>query len=73
MEGKTLVKLCKDCKIIDKKFTSTDVDLIFAKVATKGQKKITYDQFEKALEAFATKKGTDADTIKNAILSHGGP
>ena len=34
MDGKTLVKLAKDCHLIDKKLTSNDVDLIFAKVKT---------------------------------------
>ena len=32
MDGKTFVKLAKDCKILDKKLTATDIDLIFAKV-----------------------------------------
>jgi len=31
MEGKSFAKFAKDCKLIDKKFTATDVDLIFAK------------------------------------------
>lgn len=40
MEGKTLAKLAKDTKILDKKLTATDIDLIFAKVKTKGARKI---------------------------------
>jgi translation initiation factor 2 beta subunit (eIF-2beta)/eIF-5 len=31
MENKTLVKLCKDCNLVDKKLTTTDIDLIFTK------------------------------------------
>lgn len=42
MEGKTLVKFAKDCDLADKSLTTTDIDLIFAKVKTKGAKKITY-------------------------------
>jgi hypothetical protein len=41
MEGKTFAKLAKDCNILDKKVTNTDIDLIFAKVKTKGSRKIT--------------------------------
>lgn len=41
MEGKTFAKVAKDCHLLDKKFTSTDVDLIFAKVKAKGSRKIT--------------------------------
>jgi p25-alpha len=36
MDGKTLAKIAKDCNLYDKKFTVTDVDLIFAKVKDKG-------------------------------------
>jgi hypothetical protein len=31
MDGKTFAKLSKDCKLLDKKLTATDIDLIFAK------------------------------------------
>lgn len=31
MDGKTFAKLAKDTKILDKKLTATDIDLIFAK------------------------------------------
>ena len=57
MEGKTLVKVCKDCHLLDKKLTTTDIDIIFAKVKTKGAKKITFGQFNMALEEMAAKKG----------------
>lgn len=42
MDGKIFAKLCKDCKIISKECSSTDVDLIFAQVKEKGARKITY-------------------------------
>jgi hypothetical protein len=42
MEGKTLVKFAKDCGLLDKHLTTTDIDLIFAKVKTKGSKKISF-------------------------------
>jgi p25-alpha len=32
MDGARFAKLCKDCKLVDKKFTATDVDLTFSKV-----------------------------------------
>jgi hypothetical protein len=40
MEGKTFAKLAKDCNLLDKKVTVTDIDLIFAKVKVKGARKI---------------------------------
>lgn len=42
MEGKSFVKLAKDCKLIDKKLTATDVDLIFAKIKDKAERRITF-------------------------------
>jgi hypothetical protein len=45
MEGKQWAKLCKDTKLIDKKYTSTDVDLIFAKVKDKSARRINFAQF----------------------------
>jgi len=42
MDGKTFAKLSKDCKILDKNLTATDIDLIFAKIKDKSARKITY-------------------------------
>ena len=79
LEGSKFKKLCTDCGLLDKKFTVTDVDLIFVKVydiahsiaymcqcqarhfyllqsKTKGSQKLTFPEFEKALELIAEKK-----------------
>lgn len=42
MDGKTFAKVAKDCKLLDKKLTATDVDLIFAKIKDKTARKITF-------------------------------
>jgi len=42
LDGKTFAKLSKDCKLLDKKLTATDIDLIFAKVKDKAARKINY-------------------------------
>merc|ERR1719273_302731 len=43
-------------KHIDKDFTKNDADLIFTKSKTKGQQRITLDQYKNALELCAKKK-----------------
>ena len=43
MDGKSFAKMCKDTKLIDKKMTATDVDLIFAKAKAKTDRRITFD------------------------------
>ena len=73
MEGKTLAKLAKDCGLIEKKFTTVDIDIIFAKVKSKGARKITPEQFVIALEEFALKKGVSFDELSSHICSVGGP
>jgi len=73
MDGRQFAKLAKDSGILDKKLTSTDIDLIFAKVKDKSARKINFSQFENALAQCATKKGVQKDDIINAILKCGGP
>lgn len=45
MDGKSFAKLAKDCKVISKTCTTTDIDLIFAKVKDKAARRITFAQF----------------------------
>lgn len=73
MEGKSFAKLAKDTKLIDKKLTATDVDLIFAKIKDKSERRITYEQFRNGLEMFAEKKGVTTEDVHHTILSSGGP
>jgi len=73
MDGKTFAKLSKDCKLLDKKLTATDIDLVFAKVKDKAARKINYAQFEKAVGLMGEKKGASAEQIATAIISAGGP
>lgn len=63
MEGKTFAKFAKDTKILDKKLTATDIDLIFAKAKKKTERKITYTEFEHAIAMCAEKKGVEADAL----------
>ncbi len=72
MESKQFSKLCKECKLIDKKFGINDIDIIFAKVKSGKVKTITFAEFENALGEIAKKKGTTKETIENAVKAHGG-
>eukprot|EP00419_Tripos_fusus_P052424 CAMPEP_0172800762 /NCGR_PEP_ID=MMETSP1075-20121228/2782_1 /TAXON_ID=2916 /ORGANISM="Ceratium fusus, Strain PA161109" /LENGTH=463 /DNA_ID=CAMNT_0013638719 /DNA_START=58 /DNA_END=1449 /DNA_ORIENTATION=+ len=73
MDGKSFAKLCRDCKLIGAGFTSTEADLLFARVATKGQRRITLPQFERALEHIAQKKNKTFTQIRAAVAGTGGP
>ena len=73
MSNKEWLKVNKDCGLIDKKYTSTDVDLNFSKVKTKASKNLTYEQFVEGLKHAAEKKGVDFDKIKEQVCHSSGP
>jgi hypothetical protein len=73
MDGKSFAKMCKDTKLIDKKMTATDVDLIFAKSKGKTDRRITFDQWLTALGHAAEKKGVGLDAIKATVGASKGP
>jgi hypothetical protein len=67
MDGAHWTKLCKDAKIVDKSFTTTDADLIFAKAKAKGARKIGFAEFTKALELAAEKKKVSVATLEAKV------
>lgn len=73
MDGKSFAKLAKDCKVISKTCTTTDIDLIFAKVKDKTARRITFAQFQNAVDQCATKNKVSTEDLVAKICSHGGP
>src|SRR5690348_10097202 len=73
MDGRQFAKLIKDCGLLDKKLTVTDVDLIFAKVKDRSSRRIVYLQFKDALTQIASKKGVPKSDIVKQIEMCGGP
>jgi hypothetical protein len=73
MANKEFVKFNKDTGLLDKKYTTTDVDINFVKVKAKTSKVITFDEFESALKLAATKKGIGYDDLVAKVCKTGGP
>mmetsp|Transcript_25586 Transcript_25586/g.31045 ORF Transcript_25586/g.31045 Transcript_25586/m.31045 type:complete len:243 (-) Transcript_25586:503-1231(-) len=74
MEGKNFAKFCKDCKLLHKKkLTTTDVDIIFSKVKAKGARKISFDEFARALTLCAEKLNTSYTDLAAKVVEAGGP
>lgn len=67
MDGKGFAKLMKDSKIVGTRFTTTDADLTFAKVVSKGLRRIDFLQFKAALLIVAEKKNVEAGDIFEAV------
>jgi hypothetical protein len=77
LDGAKLAKLARETSILDKVLTTTQVDLIFARVKRKGERKIGFDDFlEACAQMAAIKYPGDAegfDRIVLKILEAGGP
>lgn len=56
MDNAKFAKLCKDSGLYKGGFTATDADLIFSKVKAKGERKISFQEFQGALTHIAAKK-----------------
>ena len=72
MDGKGFVKLCKDCELVDESLTLIDADLIFAKVVSRGHRRIILRQFKEALRLIAERKGIDEDEICQRVAESEG-
>lgn len=69
MDNAKFAKLFRDLKLYDKKFTSTDTDIIFNRpeVKSKTDRKIRFDGFKKALELCAEKKYGNRSEVQKLI------
>ena len=73
LDGRQFAKFAKDCGILDKNLTGVDIDLIFAKVKDKTARRITFTQFDRALDQCATKKGVTKTDLVTKVELAGGP
>ena len=67
MENASFVKLFRDSGLLGKQFSSVDLDIIFSKNKTKGQRKINLQQFKDALRDCASKKKMDLDDFTSKL------
>lgn len=73
MEGKQFTKLIKDLKLLDKKVTTTDIDLVFAKIKDKAARRISYVEFMNGLDLVAQRKGITGKQIREVVAQSQGP
>lgn len=78
MDNARFAKLAKECKLVDKINTLTDIDIIFNKVRDKGARRIDFAAFKEALLLLAERKyanNTDIDdpyyAMADFIVKHG--
>merc|ERR1712113_283321 len=70
MDGKSFLKMCKDCKLMEGKVTETVIDLLFKNTAVKekGTNSIGFDRFLVALEMLCEKTGANLEKVRNTLL-----
>mmetsp|Transcript_47333 Transcript_47333/g.112575 ORF Transcript_47333/g.112575 Transcript_47333/m.112575 type:complete len:767 (+) Transcript_47333:217-2517(+) len=69
MDGKSFAKLCRDCRLLDKNFTATEADIIFAR--HKKQRRIGPEQFLEAMKEVAEKKGVSVAQVCRTLQCRG--
>ena len=73
MKGRTFVKLLKESKIINKKYSSTSVDIIFARIKTKGKNSITFKEFLNGINEIAKEQKVKSEVLIKKISNLKGP
>ena len=79
LDNVKFAKLARDCNLINRKCSKTDIDLIFTQVKPKGLRKINYAAFQDALRKIGAKLHADLDpnvaydTVARAVINSGGP
>lgn len=77
MDSSRFQKLLKECRLLDTTgktgLNAVKADLIFTKVRQQGQAKISYADFEKALQLVAQAKNVEVEDVKNTICTSDGP
>lgn len=72
MDGKSFVKLLKDCRLIDTVLTATDADILFVKVVPRTLRRMTLQHFKEAMKLVAGKRGIDEGTVEKAVAQCNG-
>jgi len=73
MDGAHFAKMCRDCNLIDHEFTLVDVDLIYTKCKTRGERKISFAEFHDGLTMIAEHKQVSKHDLVNFLLQAEGP
>eukprot|EP00755_Sulcionema_specki_P006032 Sspe_Gene.34372::Locus_16713_Transcript_1_1_Confidence_1.000_Length_1199::g.34372::m.34372 len=73
LDNARFAKFCRDCGLIDDDFTTTEADLLFAKMKPIGHRKITWAVFRKILEEIARFKQMHLAELEQAVVAAGGP
>jgi hypothetical protein len=66
-------RLCKHCFLIDRRLSEDDAGTIFQRVLPSGELRLTFSQFEVALELLAKQRGLSMKVLRSDVALCGGP
>jgi len=73
LTNKNFAKMAKDCGLLDKRLTLTNLDLVFTKSCDRGAKKLSWTQFLHALELCASHKRVAVEKVHEVVAGSEGP
>jgi hypothetical protein len=75
LDGARFMKLCSDCGLVGRgrRLKGTDVDLVFAKVRSKGARVLTFEQFVDALSELGARANLSLNEVVQKCLQSEGP
>lgn len=73
MDGRGFARLCRDCHLLDSRFTALDADLLFTKVLPKGQRRLDIENFEATIAIIAERRKVPESSLRRAIAFCHGP
>ena len=73
MDSRQCQKLARDCRILDKRLTKVDIDLVFTAVKGRGEHRIDYLDFLECVRQWAERKGVSYEDLCEMIAHSQGP
>ncbi|CAJ1397940.1 unnamed protein product [Effrenium voratum] len=73
MSNRDFLRLCRDCGLLSSRFSALDADLLYAKVLPKGQRRLTFQDFEASLDEMAERKKVPTSSVRRSIAFAHGP
>jgi len=73
LDNKEFFKFCKDAKLLCKDFGNAQVDLVFASVVPRGQRRLDEEMFKQAVREIAGKKGKPTWEVQAMVAQCDGP
>jgi len=73
LDNREFDKILGDCNLFNKHFKKTDSAIVFNKALSKGQRKITVEEFKEALRKVADKRMSSTQEVQDMVMASSGP